>query len=154
MQPVMADGGVNAAGEDIGDGNTGMEMKERIGVRQIPGEARRRWFSSEDFDLIVWLADEQCCTGFELCYDKRGRERSISWRNPGGFVHMAVDDGEHRPGKHKSSPVLVPDGVFDANRVHSAFREASHSLPADIAAFVLSVLAQYPENNFGLSLHQ
>jgi len=28
-------------------------MKELIKVRQIPGESKRRWFSSADFDLIV-----------------------------------------------------------------------------------------------------
>ncbi|MBI5889392.1 MAG: hypothetical protein HZB47_01795 [Nitrosomonadales bacterium] len=124
-------------------------MKERINVRQIPGEARRRWFFSDDFDLIVWLSDELSCIGFELCYDKRGLERSISWSN-GGFRHMAVDDGEHRPGKYKASPILIPDGFFDSPRVHSAFREVSHSLPGEIADYVLNALLRYPRELPGL----
>jgi hypothetical protein len=119
-------------------------MEERINVRQIPGEAKRRWFFSDEFDLIVWMADDQQIAGFELCYDKRGFERSIAWRANAGFRHMAVDDGEQRPGKHKASPILVLDGVFDAQRVHSDFLEVSHTLPEGIAGYVLKLLALYP----------
>ena len=123
-------------------------MKEWVGVRQIPGEARRRWFSSEDFDLIVWFSgDQNNITGFELCYDKRGRERSVVWNQTRGFSHMAVDDGEHRPGKHKAAPVMVQDGVFDARRVYLSFRAASRSLPKDVADFVLRILEKYPQRD-------
>jgi hypothetical protein len=57
---------------------------------------------------------------------------------------MAVDDGEHRPGKYKASPILVADGLFDARRVYSAFLEASHTLPEDIAQYVLCALQRHP----------
>lgn len=119
-------------------------MKEYRNVRQISGEAQRRWFYSDEFDLIVWLADDQRITGFELCYDKRDFEKSISWRDETGFRHMAVDNGEHRPGKHKATPILVQDGLFDASRVYSDFRAVSHTLPEEIAGFVLNALKQYP----------
>lgn len=126
-------------------------MHERINVRQIPGEPKRRWFSSDDFDLIVWFADDQSFSGFELCYDKRNRERSISWRRgSGGFRHMAVDDGEQRPGKHKASPVLIPDGRFDSMQVLSALSAVSHMLSAEIAGYVLKALEQYPKEPAGL----
>ncbi len=119
------------------------ELKEHIGVRQIPGESKRRWFSSDDFDLIVWFADDRSFNGFELCYDKRDNEHSIAWSEAAGFRHMAVDEGEGRPGKHKAAPVLIPDGHFDAKRVYRAFSEVSHSLPGGIAAYVLKALEQY-----------
>lgn len=119
-------------------------MKEYRNVRQIPGESKRRWFSSDEFDLIVWLADDRRITGFELCYDKRGFEKSISWGDETGFRHMAVDDGEQRPGKHKATPILVQDGLFDASRVYADFQAVSHTLPEEIAGFVLSALKQYP----------
>lgn len=60
-------------------------MNEYINVRQIPGEPKRRWFYSKDFDLIVWLSDDQDITGFELCYDKDCNAYSIEWKIPGGF---------------------------------------------------------------------
>lgn len=125
-------------------------MREYINVRQIPGDLKRRWFSSEDFDLIVWLNDDGSFAGFELCYDKTHLERSITWRPCGGFEHMAVDDGEHKPGKYKASPVLVPDGYFDANRIHFAFSKESKSLPQEIASYVLQALERHP--NYGRAL--
>lgn len=119
-------------------------MKEDIHVRQIPGDRKRRWFSSNDFDLIVWLNDNGTFAGFELCYDKTRTEHSLAWRPPAGFAHMTVDEGEHRPGRYKATPVLVPDGQFDAPRIYSAFAKESHSLPKDVAAYVLQTLEQHP----------
>lgn len=118
-------------------------MKELRNVRQIPGEPPRRWFFSPDFDLIVWLSDDQEVIGFELCYDKRRQERAISWRQNTGFRHMAIDDGEQRPGRHKSSPVPVADGDFDAPRVHAAFLAASQALPKEVVRFVAESLERY-----------
>ncbi|MGE5490302.1 MAG: hypothetical protein ACM31P_03355 [Actinomycetota bacterium] len=119
-------------------------MREIPHVRQIPGEPKRRWFSSKDFDLILWLAEDHGFSGFELCYDKSFGEHSIIWTRASGFRHMAVDDGEQRYGKHKASPVLVPDGVFDVRLVHAAFAEASTSLPTEVSQFVLEALESYP----------
>lgn len=120
-------------------------MKEWVGVRQIPGEAKRRWFSSEDFDLIVWFSGDQDITGFELCYDKTGKEHSIRWSRSGGYSHMAVDDGENRPGRYKETPIMAPNGDFEARRVYSNFQAASRSLPDDVASFVLRTLEQHPD---------
>jgi hypothetical protein len=119
-------------------------MKEHPKVRQIPGERRRRWFSSELFDLIVWLEDDGTLAAFELCYDKHQAERSLIWRAPGEFAHMAVDDGERRPGKYKGSPVLVQDGSPDVRRIYPAFVEAARELPADIATGVTRALESHP----------
>jgi hypothetical protein len=119
-------------------------MKEQINVRQIPGESKRRWFYSEDFDLIVWVSDDNDFIGFELCYDKRRKERSIAWNNASGFRHMAVDDGEQSMGKHKASPILVADGVFSARNIYSTLLKVSPLLPKDVAIFVLQVLKRHP----------
>jgi len=123
-----------------------LPVKENAHVRQVAGERRRRWFSSEDFDLIVWLNDDHTFAGFELCYDKMHNEHSIIWRPGRGFEHTAVDDGEQRPGKYKASPILVADGTFDAMRVYSAFSSESHSLPKDIAEYVMQALEKYPDH--------
>jgi hypothetical protein len=119
-------------------------MKEFINIRQIPGELRRRWFSSNEFDLIVWFSDDERLAGFELCYDKHGNERSLRWSNSGGFQHMAVDDGEQNLGKYKETPILIADGIFDARQVQSDFSAVSHMLPEEIAEYVLKAIGQYP----------
>lgn len=125
-------------------------MKELVGVRQIPGELRRRWFLSANFDLIVWVHADEALAGFELCYDKTGAERSLRWFRANGFTHTAVDDGENRPGKYKATPILVPDGHFDAKRVHSDFAKESSSLPIEVAALVLENIARYPSDSAAL----
>lgn len=117
-------------------------MREHLNVRQNPGEPKRRRFFSEDFDLIVWLNEDLSINGFELCYNKGHNERSIAWRP--GFEHMAIDDGEQRPGKHKASRVLVPDDFFDARHVHASFANESHALPKEVAEYVLRTLEQHP----------
>ncbi len=119
-------------------------MEEDTHVRQIPGERRRRWFYSDDFDLVVWLNDDGSFAGFELCYDKQHAAHSIAWRPDGGFSHMAVDEGESRPGRYKATPILLAAGGFDAKRVYAAFKKESATLPPDVAAYVLKVLETHP----------
>lgn len=119
-------------------------MIEVAGVRQIPGEPRRRWFSSEGFDLIVRYDSAGVIGGFELCYDKPLHERAILYSSDAGFRHMRVDDGEQRPGKYKASPVLTADGSFDGPRVLAEFIAAGSALPEEIAAFVRTALQRHP----------
>jgi len=38
-------------------------LREIRDVRQVSGEPMRRWFSDEDFDLIVWLDPEDRIIG-------------------------------------------------------------------------------------------
>jgi hypothetical protein len=118
----------------------GAMLKEYTQVRQIPGERKRRWFSSAEFDLFVWLNNDGSIAGFELCYDKGHSEHSITWHSDTGFSHMAVDDGENRPGKYKATPIHIADGYFDVKRVYTVFKSESQALPDEIANLVLQVL--------------
>ena len=47
-------------------------------VRQIPDEPRRRWFRSDDLDLIVWCDESGAPTSFQLCYDKPRSEHALT----------------------------------------------------------------------------
>ncbi len=114
-------------------------------MRQIPGERKRRWFSSPQFDLIVWLNRDNTIAGFELCYDKSRREQSIVWQSGAGFRHAAVDAGEGQPGRYKATPIhMTEGGHFDARRIHSAFQSESQAMPREIADYVLRVLETHP----------
>ena len=79
-------------------------LTEIQNVRQIPGEGFRRWFSDNYFDLIVWYDDERKLVGFQLCYDKDGRERALTWTHEHGFQHNRIDSGEIA-GHIKMTPV-------------------------------------------------
>jgi hypothetical protein len=120
-------------------------MYEIRDLRQIPGEAKRRWFCSEQMDLIVWFDDAGQICGFELCYDKHQGEHAIVWGKDSGFRHMAVDDGEAKPGKYKASPILRANGYFDVSRIHATLQGMADTLPPAIAQPVLQHLANHPD---------
>jgi hypothetical protein len=118
-------------------------LKEYKNVRQIPGEARRRWFSDNYFDLIVWMSEDEI-VGFQLCYDISKAHRALTWHQDIGFSHHRIDDGESRPGHVKASPILLPDGQFDYERIAQRFKQASQFIEERIATFVHDTLMQYP----------
>jgi len=123
-------------------------MREVQNVRQISDERRRRWFESNNFDLIVWYDDQDQATGFQLCYGKgnQSAERALTWNAPAYYTHMAVDDGEGRPFRYKATPILVPDGTLDTGALYEAFVRESAELPPEVFNLVVSKLRQYPDN--------
>ena len=86
-----------------------------IMLKELPTENhikhKRRWFSDDCFDLIVWIGQGSCISGFQLCYDKENAERVFTWTASNGFSHERVDAGGDIPGKDKT-PILKPDGLF------------------------------------------
>jgi hypothetical protein len=118
-------------------------LKEWKEVRQRPEEGYRRWFKDDCFDLIVWF-ESGSVLGFQLCYDTDTNERAITWYATGSYMHAKVDDGEQRFGP-KGSPILVSDGIFDAARVATEFREAASQIDRAIADLVYDRLIGYTD---------
>ena len=55
-------------------------LNEVLEVRQIhEDEPRRRWFRSDDLDLIVWCDEAGMPRGFQLCYDKPRSKHTLTW---------------------------------------------------------------------------
>jgi hypothetical protein len=128
-------------------------LREISDVRQIPGDPRRRWFSDDAFDLIVWESRAGGIAGFQLCYDNGGDQRALTWAPEAGLRHCAVDTGESRPGKPKSVPILVcdvdktgpPCGGGPPAAVVDRFRRASRGLDPVLARVILGHLAPDPD---------
>jgi hypothetical protein len=117
--------------------------------RQHPGEPRRRWFTSDALDLIVWYDPTGRPTGFQFCYGKPLAEHALTWRADQGFTHTGVDDGENVGLAFKRTPILVPDGALDIRRIVRLFQDASARLPADVTAFVMEALTGHPAHRAG-----
>ncbi len=113
-------------------------LKEYKEVRQHE-EGFRRYFFDEYFDLYFWY-DRRGGNprGFQLVYDKYDDPHSLTWTREEGFRHNRVDEGEDKPGSMKMTPILVPDGLFDGDRVRRRFWEASASLDPSLRELVLS----------------
>ena len=120
-------------------------LKEFKAVRQIPKDGFRRWFTDQDFDLFVWYEDESMAkvVGFQLCYNKRGTQKALTWYRDRGFLHTAIDDGEGSPLKNRT-PILVADGSFPRDRVASQFRESARNLEKELFDLVEGRLEEYP----------
>ena len=113
------------------------------GVRQIPGEPRRRWFGADALELIVWYGKGEEITGFQLCYKDGIKSKALTWDKSSRFLFSGIDDGDIRFGKHKQSPVLVADGQFQKDQVIAHFSRECPSLPDEIARMVRSKLEEY-----------
>jgi hypothetical protein len=118
-------------------------LRELSDVRQIEGGRRRRWFQSDDEDLIVWYAQDDAIDGFQLCYDRHSHERALTWMRGQGFSHNRIDAGEGSALRYKRSPVLTADGRFDADAMIRRFTEISAALPPEVSEFVSGKLAAY-----------
>jgi hypothetical protein len=122
-------------------------LHEVQGARQVRGEGFRRWYTDQYFDLIVWYEGADAAgpiAGFQLCYDKNSRERALTWRKGTGFTHEKVDDGEGgRALGAKMTPILVPDGIFDAAAVAKRLAEHTAEIDSRVASFVLEAIEGY-----------
>jgi len=117
-------------------------LTEVLKTRQIEGEDRRRWFSSNEMDLIFWYSADGAVSGFELCYDKDSEEKALIWRVPAKTHHVSVDPGEPLVMGYKMTPIHVPGGIPDFEYIRGVFESASSALPFEIRDLALNVLSQ------------
>ncbi len=120
-------------------------LREFTGVRQIPNDGYRRWFTDEEFDLFIWYEDssQDEIVGFQLCYNKRGEQKALTWYRDKGYLHTAIDDGEASPLKNRT-PILVADGMFPKDRVIELFRKAARNMEHELFELVETKLVDYP----------
>lgn len=117
------------------------ELREYIGVRQFEGEPYRRWFMNDYFDLIVWENGMNEPIGLQLCYDIQYHERALTFKN-NSYSHNKIDTGEDTPTTNRS-PVLVIDGIFEAESVLKRFAEESKNIDEKIRNYVLETMQNY-----------
>jgi hypothetical protein len=121
-------------------------LVELPNARQFKNESYRRWFSDNYFDLIVWYdINKTTIVGFQLCYDKFGIERAITWHKDKGFSHNRIDDGEAHFEHAKMSPILVSDGVFSKEAIGNKFKELSNGIDPKVVKLVYEKIKEYAE---------
>ncbi len=101
----------------------------------------RRWFFDEEMDLLVWL-DGEHIHGFQLCYDKLGDQRALTWFIDSGFQHNRVHERDEKIGVFRGAALLVRDGVLDTHRVAARFKDLSADIDAGISRFVYEKILQ------------
>jgi hypothetical protein len=104
-------------------------------------EGHRRWFSDENFDLIVWLSPHEEIIGFQLCYDLQARERSLMWSKGRGFTQGNIDTGETDPTVNRS-PLFVAGGPIAAEQILKTFEPAARGIDSNISGFIIARLRE------------
>lgn len=118
-------------------------LREIDKVKQdLPG-TNRRWFQDEYFDLWVWETPDEMIEAFQLCYDRQGTERLVSWRKQHGFDHLAVDFGGSDHTSHAQTAILKADGTFPMREVWRRLLIASRPIPRDIRYFLFEKLFEF-----------
>lgn len=102
-------------------------LKEFVHVRQEKGPGRRRWFESDDLELVVWLDHRGEVEGYQICYDLGHGEHALTWRPQTGFEHNEVDAGDEGA-LSNLTPILVPDGAVPWPEVAARFAKQGSSL--------------------------
>ena len=123
--------------------DTLIELEAAVSGAEKP---HRRWFSSNEIDLIAWYENEGLAR-FELCYDKGISEHVLIWSSKSGFEHLAVDDGEKVEAlDYKESPIYVADGHIDIKHIRDQFVGSAGNLPRDLFEFVEQKLSEFAAN--------
>lgn len=120
-------------------------LREVSRVSQVRFEPKRRWFSAQGMDLIVWVDESNRPFSFQLCYEKGAREFALTWEVEKGFDHSFVDSGEQKPTRN-NSPILRPGGALDSVYVSKLFEEASANVPTAVRDLVSEALRSYPNS--------
>ena len=118
-------------------------MTEIINKKQPESVLGRRWFSDDYFDLIIWENKNKEIKRFELCYNKFKNEHALAWSGETGYSHLKVDDGEQILGRHKMSPILIADGLFDSETLASKFLEAAKAIDQTVVSFIYNKINEY-----------
>ncbi len=121
-------------------------LREVERVLQETKGAKKRWFTDDVIDLFVWQNGSGRVLSLQFCYDKRHKERSLTWSGESGYGHHGVDDGENKLGRIKASPILVPDGIFETEAVADLFASRAADMEPSLRAFVEKIIRAYPEN--------
>lgn len=113
-------------------------LKEIHNILQDSKDLSKRWFTSDDEDLYIWLENSKV-VAFEYCYDKLKSEHMLCWHEETLPVHSRVDEGEH-PGGYKRSPICVPDGDVDPAQLALKFEASGNHIEPVLYRQILKCL--------------
>jgi hypothetical protein len=102
---------------------------------------RRRWFTSDYFDLFLFYGPNHV-KGFQLCYDKPGVEHALTWDGGASFRHHCVDQGDGRPTRNQAAIFGAALRAFQEGVV-ARFREESESIDPQVRGLMLDRLDEY-----------
>jgi hypothetical protein len=106
----------------------------------------RRLFTDKHFDLYLWYdAKGGPLVGFQLCYNFANDPHCLTVKLGGSSIHARIDDGEGPGQPHKSTPILVSDGLYPRAELLRRFEESSSSLAPSLRDLVRQAIQSYED---------
>ncbi|MDH3343073.1 MAG: hypothetical protein OEM07_05050 [Gammaproteobacteria bacterium] len=107
----------------------------------------KRWFTDSDMDLFIWF-EKQRPVCFQLSYDKRQHEHSISWHIDAGFSHSSINaETRHTKYQQPKSSSSTGEPNFNSRYIAREFLLASQHIQTSIADFIFARLIEYPDQS-------
>jgi len=119
-------------------------LQEIASTHRINNRKPKRWFTDSDMDLFIWF-EKQRPICFQLSYNKRQNEHSISWHIDAGFSHSLINP-KKRLTKYRHPATASSECECNFNPVSTArdFLQASDCIEATLADFIFARLIEYP----------
>ena len=102
----------------------------------------KSWTVDDYFDLVVWYEPTEEMFGFQLCYDRFGFYRAVTWTNTDGFSHASVHDNDSSM-TCGQSPVLRQCENFPWRKVLREFTNRSARLDPAIRKLITNLITEY-----------
>ena len=104
----------------------------------------KRWFTSRDMDLFIWL-HKNVPVRFQLAYNKRDTEKAINWDLQKGLRHYLVDSGETDLEHYKQTPILIDmRDQIDIASIARNFLVACEKIDTGLSDFIYARLMEHP----------
>ena len=103
----------------------------------------RRWFTDDDYwDIYVWTNTNNEIVGVQICYNRGFNEKALTWFRDESFDHKTVNPSylsKHR----RASPVLMPDGYFDNDKILQKFLKDSVDIDKKLTDFIALKIKEF-----------
>ena len=119
-------------------------LQEIASTHRANHRKSKRWFTDSNMDLFIWFKNQRPVC-FQLSYNKRQHEYSISWHVDVGLGHSLIKPEErhtkyHMPGSASSESKRQ----FNSTCIARDFLQASNYIQTSLADFIFARLIEYP----------
>lgn len=110
-------------------------------IRHFSNDLDKSWTVDDCLDLVIWYDATGDMYGFQLCYDRFGHQRAVTWTHHDGFSHSYV----HSSGGLGAgmSPVLRSCDDFPWRLVLREFMMRSQELDPAIRMLIRDMIKAY-----------
>ncbi len=118
-------------------------IEEYENIQQNKEGVYHKLFFDDYFELnIFYNIDDTEIVRFQLLYNRKDNPHILTWMNDLGFKHTKAYNKDVNASRKKKY-MLIPDGIFNNEKLAQKFKEESKNVDPDTAEFILSKILEY-----------